>query len=944
MAFLEKSGRSAADTRRFSLLLLKPGEEYFEDFSVNFYQAGIADQQAIQRQLRGRLKICSQSLVFDPQDLTKPLLKFPLKSCTAVRRHQVPLMSPLKGDVLAIETTKYVKIREDNLIKPYQFVTSSKPKTFLFSTNYVSLQDVVTKTSKLQQAWQKGFSEREEIIAEIAQQHEQGIEFNLSWLEDLSEQVVIKCAADRVTPLVSNRGRVLLTTHRLYFQPFNDVDSEPVQKYRLTGVSRAVKRRYLLRDVGLELFLPNDHRLYLAFKTSGSRDDFYKVLVAQEDVRLQPNDQVNVMLAWQNGAMSNFDYLMYLNSMADRSFNDLTQYPVFPWVIADYTSDKLDLDDPATFRDLSKPIGALNPDRLEGLVKRYEEMPSPKFLYGTHYSTPGYVLFYTIRAAPEYALCLQNGKWDHADRLFTSVKETWDNVLTGAADVKELIPDFYMPPGQFLANVNALDLGATQDGVRVSDVELPPWASSAEDFTRKCREALECPYVSENIHHWIDLIFGYKQRGPESIKANNVFYYLTYEGAINLDEVHDPAQRAAFEAQITEFGQTPKQLFTIPHPHRRVLGTTHSPKIPRNPLVASRAGVSAELLVTPSSNTLPALFDAHAVAPSGPVDRPIEDVTLEVAAEPSSINWSGMVELGLKRKKKVHRDAVTCVCLSADNTTLFTVSQDSCLKVFSLETQDQLHSVTIGDLALSSCAVLPTSQSVVVSSWDNSVYFYSIEYGRLLDSWAVHDDAVSDLILRDGLMVTASWDSTIKVWTMESEDLDAPKKPFEAYLGELAEHSEEVSCLDYNTASKLTASGGKDGLVMIWDLATRSLVHSFEAHHGAVHGVAWSPDGRRVVSCGEDNMLKVWDIELLSDVFSVDAGDELHCVAFDGQVCLAGGESGALYIWDVVSGNRVKAMSQHTGPVRCLAVSSDGLTVVTGADDKCVCVWTLGAE
>ena len=52
-------------------------------------------------------------------------------------------------------------------------------------------------------------------------------------------------------------------------------------------------------------------------------------------------------------------------SQADRSFNDLTQYPVFPWIIADYTSEELDLTDPATFRDLSKPIGALNPERLQ---------------------------------------------------------------------------------------------------------------------------------------------------------------------------------------------------------------------------------------------------------------------------------------------------------------------------------------------------------------------------------------------------------------------------------------------------------------------------------------------------------------------------------------------------------------------------------------------------
>jgi hypothetical protein len=49
---------------------------------------------------------------------------------------------------------------------------------------------------------------------------------------------------------------------------------------------------------------------------------------------------------------------------------------------------------------------------------------------------------------------------------------------------------------------------------QVGDVVLPPWAKgSAREFIRKHREALESDFVSENLHHWIDLIFGYKQRG-----------------------------------------------------------------------------------------------------------------------------------------------------------------------------------------------------------------------------------------------------------------------------------------------------------------------------------------------------------------------------------------------------------------------------------------------
>lgn len=60
--------------------------------------------------------------------------------------------------------------------------------------------------------------------------------------------------------------------------------------------------------------------------------------------------------------------------MADRTFNDLTQYPVFPWVISDYSSPTLDLSDPKSFRDLTKPIGALNPERLKRLKVIYLEI------------------------------------------------------------------------------------------------------------------------------------------------------------------------------------------------------------------------------------------------------------------------------------------------------------------------------------------------------------------------------------------------------------------------------------------------------------------------------------------------------------------------------------------------------------------------------------------
>ena len=97
---------------------------------------------------------------------------------------------------------------------------------------------------------------------------------------------------------------------------------------------------------------------------------------------------------------------------------------------------------------------------------------------------------------------------------------------------------------------------------------MKSWASSADDFVRKHRAALESPYVSAHLHHWIDLIWGYKQRGKPAEEANNLFYHLTYEGAVKLDEMEDEILKRAMKEQIANFGQTPIQLFNKQHVER----------------------------------------------------------------------------------------------------------------------------------------------------------------------------------------------------------------------------------------------------------------------------------------------------------------------------------------------------------------------------------------
>lgn len=250
-----------------------------------------------------------------------------------------------------------------------------------------------------------------------------------------------------------------------------------------------MRRRYLLQNSALEIYCQQHctlKHLFLALDSQSLCDELVKKL---EQKTSQPSTGLDVAtLQWQHGILSNYDYLLFLNSMADRSFNDLTQYPVFPWVVKDFTSPTLNLDDPSIYRDLSRPIGALNPGRLKQLMERYNDMPEPRFLYGSHYMAPGFVLFYLARKFPQLVLCLHGGRFDHPDRMFNSIQQTWQNVMNGAADYKELVPEFYDGPGDFLVNYMGIDFGRRSgDGSPVQDVELPPWAATPKELTHKLR-------------------------------------------------------------------------------------------------------------------------------------------------------------------------------------------------------------------------------------------------------------------------------------------------------------------------------------------------------------------------------------------------------------------------------------------------------------------------
>jgi len=92
----------------------------------------------------------------------------------------------------------------------------------------------------------------------------------------------------------------------------------------------------------------------------------------------------NATRRWIRREISNFDYIMILNEAAGRTYHDITQFPVFPWIVSDFSSKSLDLKDPRSFRNLAKPVGALNSERLKQILERYHSFQDPEippFMY-----------------------------------------------------------------------------------------------------------------------------------------------------------------------------------------------------------------------------------------------------------------------------------------------------------------------------------------------------------------------------------------------------------------------------------------------------------------------------------------------------------------------------------------------------------------------------------
>ena len=339
-------------------------------------------------------------------------------------------------------------------------------------------------------------------------------------------------------------------------------------------ITEIINRRFLYSFQACEIYLKNGKSYYFNFYSEEKKIKFISLFSEQaysikiiSDLKSEFKNK-NFTKQWLNNEISTLAYLLFINKYSCRSYNDVNQYPVFPWLIL-YGEKE---------RDLKYTITAQDEDSRTALKEKYpfssQQFP---YHYTTHYSNASFLIYYLIRINPftDNQITLQVNKFDVPDRQFNSLDEI-QKILYTTKQPREVIPEFFMST-EFFYNYNCNYFGVKNNtNILVNDLINKTNFKSPLEFVLNNEVLIESPKFKSQINFFFDNIFGVGQMG--GCDKCNTYDKYSYQEMIDLNQKIKKfrEQKLTYEEiknkiasksnKIISFGQTPFKLFEDKHP------------------------------------------------------------------------------------------------------------------------------------------------------------------------------------------------------------------------------------------------------------------------------------------------------------------------------------------------------------------------------------------
>ena len=335
-------------------------------------------------------------------------------------------------------------------------------------------------------------------------------------------------------------------------------------------LKEVIQRRTLLIKQSLEIFIRNGKSYFFNFfkteevkKAYAYFNDINKVLKQKNSSFKCYYDIKDIISQFRKKEITNYEYLLYLNKYSTRTYNDLSQYPVFPWLVLDYSKlkkifevknvnrEEKEKEIYSYIRKMNYAISVQSEENRNQCIMNYEsderENNNPHH-FNTHYSTSAYVFYYLMRLNPygQNMLKLQEYKWEDPNRVFCSFNILGE-ILQSSNDNRELIPDFFCYFDYFCnLNCNYIYIKNSKafiDDFEINERVLTKYNNSISSYTNLLyleKKLLNSNLISKEINKWVDIIFGSKQfpENPEEAKeCCNIYDISKYEQKTNLESI-----------------------------------------------------------------------------------------------------------------------------------------------------------------------------------------------------------------------------------------------------------------------------------------------------------------------------------------------------------------------------------------------------------------------